>query len=157
MQYILTCDNCECRYIEMIRQNSELMAKGIGEVYIGTVVLELSNNINDNKISAKDTEDLCTKFTKKVFLLSSDEEVCHFDFNESARKNGEKVIKMQVQSDSSATHYIFICYNVSTNKGTAYLLPSFEELKRWARELDICTYDVLDSVGKFISVGYFEE
>jgi hypothetical protein len=56
----------------MIRQNSELMAKGIGEVYIGTVVLELSNNINDNKISAKDTEDLCTKFTKKVFLLSSD-------------------------------------------------------------------------------------
>ena len=72
MQYILTCDNCECLYIEMIRQNSELMAKGIGEVYIGTVVLELSNNINDNKISAKDTEDLCTKFTKKVFLLSSD-------------------------------------------------------------------------------------
>ena len=94
---------------------------------------------------------------EKSVFLSSDEEVCHFDFNESAQKNGEKVIKMQVQSDSSATHYIFICYNVSTNKGTAYLLPNFEELKRWARELDICTYDVLDSVGKFISVSYFDK
>lgn len=157
MQYILTCDNCECRCIEMIEQNGDLMAKGIGEIYVGTVVLELSNNTNDDKISLKGTEDICTKSTKKVFFLSSDEEVCHFDFNESAQKNGEKVIKMQVQSDSSATHYIFICYNVSTNKGTAYLLPNFEELKRWARELDICTYDVLDSVGKFISVSYFEK
>lgn len=157
MQYILTCDNCECRCIEMVEQNSELMAKGIGEIYVGTVVLELSNNTNDDKISSKDTEDICTKSTKKVFLLSSDEEVCDFDFNESVRKNGEKVIKMQVQSDSSATHYIFICYNASTNKGTAYLLPNFEELKRWARELDICTYDVLDSVGEFISVSYFEK
>ncbi len=157
MQYILTCDNCECRCIEMVEQNSELMAKGIGEIYVGTVVLELSNNTNDDKISLKDTEDICMESTKKVFLLSSDEEVCHFDFNESARKNGEKVIKMQVQSDLSATHYIFICYNASTNKGTAYLLPNFEELKRWARELDICTYDVLDSVGKFISVSYFEK
>ena len=72
MNYVLTCDNCECRCIEMIEQNGDLMAKGIGEIYVGTVVLELSNNVNDNKISAKDTEDLCTKFTKKVFLLSSD-------------------------------------------------------------------------------------
>lgn len=157
MNYVLTCDNCECRCIEMIEQNGDLMAKGIGEIYVGTVVLELSNNVNDNKISSKDTEDICTKPTKKVFLLSSDEEVCHFDFNENARKNGEKVIKMQVQSDSLATHYIFIFYNAPTNKGTAYLLPSFEELKRWAKELDICIYDVLDSVGKFISVSYFEE
>ena len=148
MNYVLTCDNCECRCIEMIEQNGDLMGKGIGEIYVGTVVLELSNNVNDNKISSKDTEDICTKPTKKVFLLSSDEEVCHFDFN---------VIKMQVQSDSLATHYIFIFYNAPTNKGTAYLLPSFEELKRWAKELDICTYDVLDSVGKFISVSYFEE
>ena len=121
MNYVLTCDNCECRCIEMIEQNGDLMAKGIGEIYVGTVVLELSNNVNDNKISSKDTEDICTKPTKKVFLLSSDEEVCHFDFNENARKNGEKVIKMQVQSDSLATHYIFICYNAPTNKGTAYL------------------------------------
>ena len=32
-----------------------------------------------------------------------------------------------------------------------------EQYLQWAKELDICTYDVLDSVGKFISVSYFEE
>ena len=96
MNYVLTCDNCECRCIEMIEQNGDLMAKGIGEIYVGTVVLELSNNVNDNKISSKDTEDICTKPTKKVFLLSSDEEVCHFDFNESARKKCSLVMKIVI-------------------------------------------------------------
>ena len=121
MNYVLTCDNCECRCIEMIEQNGDLMAKGIGEIYVGTVVLELSNNVNDNKISSKDTEDICTKSTKKGFFLSSDEEVCHFDFNESAQKNGEKVIKMQVQSDSSATHYIFTQTSHTTSGNKALI------------------------------------
>lgn len=158
MDYILTCENCECRCIEMIEQKGELIAKGIGEIYVGTIALELSSNISDSRISSKEIKYIPAKSTKKILLLhNDDEEVCCFEFNESTQKNGEKVIKMQMQSDSSVTHYIFICYNASTNKGTAYLLPSFEELKRWARKLGICTYDVLDSVGKFISVGYFEE
>lgn len=155
MGHVITCENCECRCIEMLNQNGEFMAKGIGEIYVGTIALDQINNKDISNISFEDSEILPRESIKKFFLLGSDGDLCHFEVKESELKNGEKVIKMQVQSDSSAVHYIIICYSIITNKGTAYLLPNFEELKRWANEFGICTYEVLDSVGKLLSVEYF--
>lgn len=153
MDYILICENCECRNIEIVEQNGEKMAKGIGEIYVGKIALELTNNRSGSRIFLKSSENVHRESMKKsLFLDESDKEICYFEFNESERENGEKVIKMQVQSDSSGDHYILICYNLSSHMGTAYLLPSFDELKRWAKELNICTYEILDSIGKFVSV-----
>ncbi len=75
----------------------------------------------------------------------------------SELEQGEKVIKVQVQSDPSFVHHILICYSSSTYSGTSFLLPNFEELKRWAEELNIYTYEALDSEGELISVEHFEE
>lgn len=155
MGYIITCENCECRSIEMVKQNGEFMAKGIGEIFVGTIALDQISNKDMRDISFEGSETLRRESIKKFLLLDSDEVLCHFEVNESELKKGEKKIKMQVQSDSSAIHYIIICYSIITNKGIAYLLPNFDELKRWANEFDIGTYEVLDSIGKLLSVEYF--
>ena len=157
MSYILTCENCECRCIEMVEQNSELIAKGVGEIYTGTVVLGQIRNKDVNTKSLGNTETVLSESIKKFLFLKTNEELCYFEFDESELKNGEKEIKMQVQSDSSVIHYIIVCYSLFSYEGAAYLLPNLEELKRWAKELNICTYEVLDSVGKLISVEYFSE
>lgn len=140
MAYILTCENCECRCIEMIEQNGELMAKGIGEIYAGTITLEKIDNEDET-----------------FFLMGSNKEICCFEVRGSNLANGEKAIKAQVQLDTSFVHHILICYSLSTYEGTSYLLPNFEELKRWAKALKICTYEELDSVGRLVSVEHFGE
>ncbi len=78
MDYILKCENCECRYIEMIEHNGDLMARGIGEIYTGTITLGLIDN-KDDKSSKKS----CKKLTEEYFLLGSNKELCCFEFSKS--------------------------------------------------------------------------
>ncbi len=140
MDYILECENCECRCIKMVEQNGTLMAKGVGKIYTGTIVLGLIDNQD-----------------KKFFLMGGNKELCYFEVCESELANGEKTIKAQVQSELSFVHHILICYSLSNYKGTSYLLPNFKELKRWAKELNICTYETLGPIGELISVEHFGE
>lgn len=156
MSYILTCEKCRCRHIKFIEQNGDLLTKGVGKTYTGTIALQIFNDRDDMRITLADAKNVYSGLLKRTFLPLNSDYLCHFDFNDAERKRKEKLLKVQVQSDSVLVHYILICFDFSTHAGTSYLFPNFDELKKWAIKLDINTYEVLDSVGNLVSVENME-
>lgn len=47
---------------------------------------------------------------------------------------------------------MLVCFDFSDHRGVCYLLPGFDELKKWADALNISTYESLDQEGGLVSV-----
>lgn len=152
MSYILTCDNCTCRCIKFIEQNGELLLKGIGKTYIGTIALQTFNDRDDMRITLADSKNVYSGVIKRIILPGNTNYLCHFDFNDSERKNKQKLLKMQVQTQSLGICGVLACYDFSNHTGVNYLFPNLDEMKTWAKALGISTYESLDSEGTLISV-----
>lgn len=152
MSYILTCEKCRCRHIKFIEQNGELLTKGVGKTYTGTIALQIFNDRDDMRITLADAKNVYSGLLKKTFLPLNSDYLCHFDVNDAERKNNKKLLKIQAQSDSGLNYYMLICFDFSTHTGASYLFPNFDEVKKWANKLGISTYEILDSAGKLVSV-----
>ena len=141
MAYILTCENCRCRHIKFIEQNGVLLADGIGKEYVGTIALQTFDDRPDMRITLADGKNVWGGLIKRLMLPGNQDYLCHFDFNNSELRTGKKLLKVQVQLYGLAYYIALMCYDFSTHKGTSYLLPDFDILKKWANALNISTYE----------------
>lgn len=152
MSYILTCENCRCRCIKFIEQNGELLSKGIGKSYIGTIALQTFNDRDDMRITLADSKNVYSGVIKSYIVPWKANHLCCFDFNNSQLKNNQKLLKIQVQSLYFNIYGALACYDFSSYTGVNYLFPNTDELKTWAKALDIGTFELLDAEGNLISI-----
>lgn len=151
MAYILTCENCTCKNIKFIEQNGELLTKGTGKTYSGTIALQVFDDRDDMRITLADAKNVYSGFAKRLLLPFDSNYLCHFDFNDAERKNKRKLLKIQIQQIGSTVCIMLICFDFSNYKGVCYLLPNYGELKKWAKKLNISTYEYLDQEGNLVS------
>lgn len=152
MGYILTCENCTCKNIKFIEQNGELLTKGVGRTYSGTIALQIFDDRDDMRITLADAQNVYSGLVKRFLLPVDPNYLCHFDFNDAERNDGRKLIKLQVQTLGFQISIMLVCFDFSDHRGVCYLLPGFDELKKWADALNISTYESLDQEGSLVSV-----
>lgn len=152
MAYILTCENCTCVNIKFIEQNGELLTKEAGKMRNGTIALQTFDDRDDMRITLADAGNVYGGLIKRILFPGNQNYLCHFDFNDSERNCKRKLIKLQVQNCSSGIAHMLICFDFSDHKGVCYLLPSADELKKWAKALNIKTYEMMNKAGKVTSV-----
>lgn len=152
MGYILTCENCTCVNIKFIEQNGELLTKGTGRMRNGTIALQIFDDRDDMRITLADAGNVYGGLVKRLLLPGNQNYLCHFDFNDSERNSKRKLLKLQVQNCDSGIAHMLICFDFSNHTGVCYLLPNTDELKKWAKALNINTYESLNKAGKVTSV-----
>lgn len=157
MGYILTCENCTCVNIKFIEQNGELLTKQTGRMRKGTIALQIFDDRDDIRITLADVGNVYGGLVKRILLPGNQNYLCHFDFNDSERNSKRKLIKLQVQNCSSGIAHMLICFDFSDHTGACYLLPNAEELKKWAKALNINIYEAMNEAGEVTSVRSVRE
>lgn len=152
MSYILTCDNCVCSNLKFIEQNGELLTKGTGRMRKGAIALQTFDDRDDMRITLADAANVYGGLAKRILLPGNQNYLCHFDFNDAERNSKRKLLKIQVQKHSGNFIHMLLCLDYSDHTGTCYLLPNADELKKWAKKLNINTYEELNKAGELISV-----
>lgn len=152
MAFILTCENCTCRHIEFIEQSGELLARGVGKEYKGTIALQTFDDRPDMRITLADNRNVWGGLVKRLILPGTQDHLCHFDFNSSELRSRKKLLKIQVQLYGLSYYICLMCYDFSSHTGRSYLLPDFDIMKKWAHTLNISTYESLDAEGNLEAV-----
>lgn len=152
MGYLLTCENCACTNMKFIEQNGELLTKGTGRMRKGTIALQIFDDRDDMRITLADSANVYGGLLKRILLPGTPNLLCHFDFNDSERNSKRKLIKLQVQNCNSGIAHMLICFDFSDHTGVCYLLPDANELKKWAKAINVNTYEVLNQAGEVTSV-----
>lgn len=161
MAYILVSEGCQGSRIKFIEQGGQLLQKPIGKNFSGPLVLQQVENRNCKRIFFTGSNMLfggIKKFfglTKAVqdgnlidaYVKGNQDYTCLFEFNEEELRLGKKKITYSVQIAGFNLLCVLSCYDFKDHTGCCYLFSEDAEARKWAKQLGLTEYEILDSNG----------
>lgn len=161
MAYILVSEGCKGNKIKFIEQDGEFLQKPIGRQYSGTLVLQTVEDRDCQRIFFTGTTMLfggmkkLFGITKAVYGLNpvdaynkaNADYTCLFEFRKEELRSGKKKITYSVQIVGFMMLCVLSCYDFKDHTGCCYMFPDYTEAEKWARQLGLTEYEILDSEG----------